>query len=153
MGIKDMFKNGFRKPKKLTNAQRERQEMAQAFISDYKDLCTKHKLQLQPIVERTPDGGFGPNMRVAEFEPPKLKNWGEAMKENLEAAKKCTHRNEGDTCIHCAVRSADQHESGTGVTETYEKVKLEKIQAWHEKADGTPEDKQEAEKQLAESME
>lgn len=119
---------GFRKPKKLNNAQLERQQQAQAFGDEYKELCAKHKLQLRPIIKHEPDGSTVPEMVLTEYEAPQLKSWADATAENLEVQKKCRHLNEnGENCKTCGVRLADQHESGTGVTEDFIEVKLKKI--------------------------
>ena len=125
-----IFKNkkGFRQEKKLTKAQQERQAEAQAFIDDYKAVCAKHKLQLIPIIKREPNGAQFPDMAVDRYEPPQLKDWGQAMKDNLEVQKVCKHVNEnGENCKTCGVRIADQDPSGTGVTEDFIKVKEQKI--------------------------
>lgn len=125
-----IFKNqkGFRKEKKLTNAQRERQEQAQAFSDDYKAICAKHKLQLRPIIRHEQDGSTIPDLVLTEYQPPQLKDWGEAQKENLEVQKKCRHLNENnENCKTCGVRIADQDPSGTGVTVDFIKIKEQKI--------------------------
>lgn len=120
--------NGFRKPKKLTNAQLERQQKAKEFGEKYEALCTELGLQLIPVIKRETNGAQYPDLVLGEYQPPKLKNWGEAQAENLEVQKKCRHLNEnGENCKTCGVRIADQHESGTGVTEEFIKVKLQKI--------------------------
>ena len=119
---------GFRKPPKLTKAQQERQQQAQAFGDEYKALCAKHGLQLRPVIKREEDGSQYPDMVLTAYEAPKLKNWGDAQEENLAVQKKCRHLNEnGENCKHCGVRLADQHESGTGVSDEFIKVKEEKI--------------------------
>lgn len=125
-----IFKNqkGFRKEKKLTNAQKEKQAKAQAFSEDYKAICAKHELQLRPIITHEADGTSRPDMVLTEYQPPKLKDWGQAMKENLEVQKVCKHVNEnGENCKTCGVRLADQDPSGKGVTEDFIKVKEQKI--------------------------
>jgi len=129
----NIFKKGFRVPKKK---EVQKQEAARSFINDYKELCTKHKLQMVPIIKTLPHGGFEPDIKLMAYEPqePKLKGWGEAEEENLVTRKNCRHLNEnGENCKHCGVRTADQHESGTGVTEAYIIAKQEKIKAWKEK--------------------
>lgn len=119
---------GFRKPKKLNNEQLARQQAANAFSEDYKAVCAKHSLQLRPIIRREPDGSQYPDLAVAPYEAPKLKSWADATAENLEVQKKCRHLNEnGENCKTCGVRLADQHESGTGVTETFIEIKEKKI--------------------------
>lgn len=125
--------NGFRKPKKLTRAQEERQQQAQAFGDEYKALCAKHKLQLRPIINHGQDGSTTPDMVLVAYEPPQLKNWAQASKENLEVQKKCRHLNVGENCKTCGVRLADQDTSGTGVTPEFIKVKEERIKAYEEK--------------------
>lgn len=119
---------GFRKPKKLTNAQLAKQQEAKDFIEDYKVVCAKHKLQLRPFIKHEQDGSTVPDMAITPYEPPQLKSWADATAENLEIQKKCRHLNEdGEHCKTCGVRTADQHESGTGVTEDFIEIKLKKI--------------------------
>lgn len=125
-----IFKNqkGFRKEKKLTRAQEERKQQAEAFSAEYKELCAKHKLQLRAVIRHEEDGSTIPDMVLTNYEPPQLKNWSEAQQENLNIQKTCKHFNSnGENCQKCGVRLADQHESGTGVTEDFIKVKEQKI--------------------------
>ncbi len=132
------FKKGFRQPKKPTKAQLAEQEKIKAFLDDYANICTSHGMQLMPIIKNLPHGGMEPDFKIGPYNPPpkpELKGWGDAMEENLKVAKACRHLNEnGENCKHCAVRIADQHASGTGVDESYEKVKLQKIAEWRARA-------------------
>lgn len=125
---------GFRKPKKLTNKQIEKQERAKAFGDDYKAICAKHKLQLMPIIKHEQNGGSVPDIVLTDYEPPQLKSWADASEENLATQKTCKHINEnGQNCKVCAVRIADQNPDGVGVTEEYIKVKTQKIADWRAK--------------------
>lgn len=132
------FRKGFRTPKKPNRKQVEEAEKIRAFLTDYGDICAKHEMQLMPIIKHHEHGGSEPDFKIGPYKPapkPEMKGWGDAMEENLKVAKACRHLNEdGIACKHCAVRMADQHESGTGVTAEYEEIKLKKIADWREKA-------------------
>ncbi len=124
----DKIMKGFRSPKKLNKAQQERQVQAKAFGDEYEALCAKHKLQLVPLIKREPNGAQYPDLMLAPYEPPQLKNWADATEENLKVQKVCRHLNEnGENCKTCGVRIADQDPSGTGVTPEFVKVKEQRI--------------------------
>lgn len=128
------FIKGFRKPKALTRKQKEKEEKANNFIEGYKKLCAENGLQLKAIIQHEADGSSKPSMVVAEYQAPQLKNWADATAENLEVQKNCRHLNENNTnCKTCGVRLADQDPSGTGVTEEFIKIKLQKIEDYRAK--------------------
>lgn len=132
------FKKGFRNPKKPSRKVLEEQEKIKAYLDEYATICTKYEMQLMPIIKHIEHGGFEPDFKIGPYKPapkPELKGWGDAMEENLKVAKACRHLNEnGEACKHCAVRIADQDESGTGVTEAYVVAKEKKIADWRAKA-------------------
>lgn len=131
---------GFRQPKKLNKEQQARQIQAKAFGEEYEALCVKHKLQLVPLIKRETNGAQYPDLMLAPYEPPQMKNWADASEENLAVAKACRHLNENNVnCKTCAVRIADQDPSGTGVTAEYIKAKEERIAAYRAKTEEKPE--------------
>ena len=88
-----MFGKGFRKPKKLTNAQKEKQEQAKNFIEKYTELCKEHGLQWDIAYEFNPREGLTARFVLIEHrEKPKdgfeCQSWDKCKVDNEETRKK-----------------------------------------------------------------
>lgn len=86
--VKQKFEDKFRKPKKLSRKQEERQEQARNFIYEYSELCKKHKLQWDIGYEFNHREGSRARFVLIEHREPEIKEWEKCKKENAETKKK-----------------------------------------------------------------
>ncbi len=61
---------GFRKEKKPTRAEVERQQAVEAFVNEYSELCTKHGLQLIPTLNVDKFRGITPEFKIKPYIAP-----------------------------------------------------------------------------------
>ena len=91
---------GSRKPKKLTNAQKEKQEQAKNFIDKYTELCKECKLQWDIAYEFNPREGLTARFVLIEHREPEkgyeTKDWQSCKKENEETRKRMAKEAKSD---------------------------------------------------------
>lgn len=152
-------KKGFRKPskKEIKKAQeviqKDRKERADAFLQEYaeKDVCPECKHERQGLIKRhgieitataEPLQGqpnvFKAALNLGDYHEPKqpqTKKWSEAMGENLDLRKNCTHQidEEEIKCEKCGLPPANWGAQGIGVTKEFEEKTIQKIKDQQQK--------------------
>lgn len=123
------------------------QELAAEFLPRYNELVKFFGMEVRAVMEVKQ---FQPNVAQAvtrlmpyrENKGKELKEWHEAMADNLHARAKCEHveHAEGDICEKCGLVKSNWGTSGKGVSAEYLKTQTGRIEEEKKKAEATKEE-------------
>lgn len=123
--------------KQQENAEKKRQEDAQAFVAEYQELVKKYNIKWTAQLQYQ-HNALKPQLILAEATPAQVTSWPEAQRQNLETRKECTHSiatPKDTTCETCGLEKKNWGSEGKGVTEEYETRKTKEIEEAGEKSE------------------
>lgn len=110
----------------------DRADRASAFMEEYEALIKKHSLEIYGRIEQFADGVARATLHLrpyVEAKEPEMKDWHEAMEENLQTRSVCEHKLNAEeiVCEKCGLNPENYGPGDRGVSDDYRDKTLAKI--------------------------